>query len=341
MTVSVVIPVRNGEKYLSQAIESVLAQTHRDLELLIIDNGSTDRSLRIMENYARRDGRIRILCRSDRGVAAAANCGLREARGEWVARLDCDDVFLPEKLEKQIAFIRKNPDARIAGTLGYFISETGRVIGLVSGDGPFTKAEFEKMAARCDPVFFIHSSTLVHRMAALDIGGYRERFAQAEDVDLWLRMAEKGCLLLKVPEPLTLYRIHRQSLTMSRNAEQRLHHRWVMACAGARRKGRVEPTLQEFLAGEKDRPWPERLQARREELGERLFQRAALHYACGNPIRLAAFLSAALTLHPRHVVARLYDRKMAPLLGNVPVIDMGGLTPAIPGKEACRYAPGK
>ncbi len=341
MTVSVVIPVRNGEKYLSQAVESVLAQTHRDLELLIIDNGSTDRSLEIMMRYARMDERIRVLLRPDRGVAAAANCGLEEARGEWIARLDCDDIFLPEKLEKQVAFIRKNPDARIVGTLGYFINDAGRIIGLVNTDGPFTKEEFEDMAARGEPVFFIHSSTLMHRETMLAIGGYREQFVQAEDIDLWVRMAEKGHLLLKVPEPLIMYRIHRGSLTMARNAEQRCYHRWAMACADARRQGRGEPPLDEFLQSEKDRPWSIKFRTRRQEIGERFFQRAALHYACEDYLRLTAFLSIAVILHPRHVIARLYDRKMAPLLEGVPAIDIKRFKPMVPGKEACRYAPGK
>jgi len=341
MRISVVIPVRNGEKYLAKAIESVLAQTHRDLELLVIDNGSTDRSVEILTRYARRDGRIRVLCRPDTGVAAAANRGLEETRGEWVARLDCDDVFMPEKLEKQVAFIRKNPDARIVGTLGYFINDAGRVIGLVSAEGPFTKAEFDDMATRGEPVFFIHSSTLMHRETMLAIGGYREQFAQAEDVDLWLRLAEKGHLLLKVPEPLVMYPIHGKSLTMARNAEQRLHHRWIMACAEARRQGREESCLREFLQGEKGRPWSIRFHARRRDAGERFFQRAALHYACGDYLRLSAFLSVAVMLHPRHVLTRLYDRKMAPMLEGVPGIDIHRLAPMIPGKEACRHAPGK
>lgn len=341
MRISVVIPVRNGEKYLSQAIESVLVQTHRDLELLIVDDGSTDSTAAIIRRCASRDSRVRCLSQENRGVAASANRGLEEARGEWVARLDCDDVFLPGKLERQSAFIRKNPDARIVGTLGCFINNAGRVLGLVSTGGPFTKAEFEDMAARGEPVFFIHSSTLMHRETMLAIGGYREQFAQAEDVDLWLRMAEKGHLLLKMPEPLLMYRLHGESLTMSRNAEQRLHHRWAAACAEARRQGREEPCLQEFLQGEKTRPWFPRFHARRSELGERLFQRAALHYACGDCLRLAASLSMAVMFHPRHVIARLYERKMAPLLEGVAAIDMGRLKPMVPGKEACRYAPGK
>jgi hypothetical protein len=226
------------------------------------------------------------------------------------------------------------------GTLGYFINRTGRVIGLVNADGPFTRAQFEKMAGRGEPVFFVHSSTLMHRETVLAVGGYREQFVQAEDVDLWLRMAEKGHLLLKMPEPMLLYRLHGESLTMKRNAEQKRCHRWVMACAEARRKGREEPLLADFLRAEKRRPWPVRLHALLQESGERFYQKAALHYAGGNYPALAACLCLAACLNPGHVIPRLYDRKIAPALENS-LPETSPVPMPIPGvKEACRHAPG-
>jgi glycosyltransferase involved in cell wall biosynthesis len=340
MKISVVIPVHNGEQYLAQAIESVLAQTHRDLELLVIDDGSTDGSRAIMEHYARGDARIRILSQANRGVSAAGNRGFEEARGEWVARLDADDLFLPDKLERQIAFIRQHPDVRIVGTLGYFINRAGKVIGLVSTDGPFTRAQFEKMAGRGEPVFFVHSSTLMHRETVLAVGGYREQFVQAEDVDLWLRMAEKGHLLLKMPEPLLLYRLHGESLTMKRNAEQKCCHRWVMACADARSRGADEPTLDVFLRAEHERPLLVRLRDLRKESGERLYQRAALHYASGDYPALVACLCLASCLNPGHVIPRLYDRKIAPTLEKSLHEKKPVPMPIPRGKEACRHAPG-
>ncbi len=340
MKVSVVIPVHNGERYLTQAIESVLAQTFRDFELLIVDDGSTDGSSAIMDRCARRDARIRILSQVNRGVSAAGNLGFEKARGEWVARLDADDLFLPDKLQRQIAFIRRHPDVRIVGTLGYFINHAGSIIGLVNSDGPFTRAEFERTAGRGEPVFFVHSSTLMHRQTVLAVGGYREQFVQAEDVDLWLRMVEKGHLLLKMPEPLLLYRLHGESLTMKRNAEQKRCHRWVMACADARSRGASEPALDDFLRAERKRPLRVRLCDLRRESGERLYQKAALHYAGGNYPALAACLCLAACLNPGHVIPRLYDRKIAPMLGNSLPEESPVPMPLPGGKEACRHASG-
>jgi len=142
MDVSVFIPVHNGEKYLAQAIESVLGQTHRELELVVIDDGSTDGSLAIMERYARADRRVRVVTQENRGVTATGNRGFEETRGDWVARLDADDLFLPEKIERQLAFVKRHPDLRIVGTRGWFINDRGRSLGLVGTEGPFTREEF-------------------------------------------------------------------------------------------------------------------------------------------------------------------------------------------------------
>jgi glycosyltransferase involved in cell wall biosynthesis len=340
MKVSVVIPVHNGEKYLAQAIESVLAQTFRDFELLIVDDGSTDGSAEIARTFVVKDRRVRLISQPNGGVVSAGNRGLKEARYEWIARLDADDVFLPEKIERQVSFIRRNPDVKIVGTLAWFISAEGFRLGLVGTEGPFCREDFQRLTRDDDPVFFVHSSTLMHRETVLAVGGYRKQFIQAEDVDLWIRMAEARHLMLKVDEPLLLYRLHGASLTMTRNAEQRRHQRWAIACGKARKRGEEEPALNEFILWEKKRPWPERLRAYRSESGERLYQKAALYYACGKYPALASCLCLAVCLNPGHVIPRLYDRKIAPalekgILGKRPV------PIPIPGeKEACRHAPG-
>jgi glycosyltransferase involved in cell wall biosynthesis len=341
MKVSVVIPVHNGEKYLAQAIESVLAQTFRDFELLIVDDGSTDGSRAIAELYARHDGRIRVFSQPNRGVAAAGNRGLQEANGEWVARLDADDVFHPEKLERQIAFINHYPAVKLVGTLAWFINRDGRRLGLVGTEGPFRPEEFHRLAGENSPVYFVHSSTLMHGPTVLAIGGYREPFVLAEDVDLWIRMAERGHLMLKVAEPLVLYRLHGASLTMTRNAEQRRHQRWALACARARKNGRNEPTLEEFSTWEKKRSWSKRVHDFTSETGEILYQRAALHYSCGDYFRTLSLVAASLLLNPWHVIPRLYARKIEPLISQHLKWDQGTPITGVATRKVQWYAPGK
>lgn len=339
MTVSVVIPVHNGERYLAKAVESVLAQTHRDLELLIVDDGSTDATAAIIRRYAARDRRVRVLTQENRGVAAAGNRGLEEASAEWVARLDADDVFLPGKLERQIAFLARYPEARIVGTLACFINHAGKALGIVGTEGPFTPAEYDRLVREDGPIYFVNSSTLMHRETVLAVGGYREAFAPAEDVDLWIRMAERGHLMLKVPELLLLYRLHGKSLTMTQNARQRLLTRWAIACGEARVKGLPEPSCREFMARQKRRPAIQRAHAFRREAGERLYQRAALHYAEQRPLGMIVALIAAAAMHPAHVIPRLYARKLQPLLQGSAWSAKAVAGPD-PATEVLPYAPG-
>jgi glycosyltransferase involved in cell wall biosynthesis len=341
LKVSVVIPVHNGEKYLAQAIESVLAQTHCDLELLLVDDGSTDSSAAIIRRFALQDRRVRVLTQENLGVAAAGNRGLQEAGCEWVARLDADDVFLPGKLERQVGFLCRNPDARIVGTLACFINQAGRPLGLVGTEGPFTRAEYDRFVRGNRPIYFVNSSTLMHRETVLAMGGYREAFAPAEDVDLWIRMTEQGHLMLKIPEPLLFYRMHGESLTMTQNARQRLLHRWAIACGEARVKGLMEPSYSEFVASEKLRPAVERARIFRRETGERLYQRAALHYAEQRPLGMILALMAAAVTHPAHVLPRLYARKIEPLLTGSLRPGMTAVTRQDSAREACPHAPGK
>ena len=341
MNISVVIPVHNGEKYLAQAVESVLGQTHRDLELLIVDDGSTDATAAIIRRYAAGDCRVRCISQENRGVAAAGNRGLEEARFDWAARLDADDVFLPGKLERQIAFLARYPDARIVGTLACFINHAGKPLGLVGTEGPFTPVEYDRLVRGSRPVYFVNSSTLMHRETVLAAGGYREAFAPAEDVDLWIRMAEQGHLMLKVPEPLLLYRLHGASLTMTQNARQRLLHRWAIACGAARTEGVQEPSFGDFIEGEKLRPAGERARIARRETGERLYQNAALHYAEQRPFRMILTLLAAAAMNPAHVIPRLYARKIGPLLNGRLGPGMTAVTGQGSAPEVCLHATGK
>ncbi|MBI5094602.1 MAG: glycosyltransferase family 2 protein [Candidatus Hydrogenedentes bacterium] len=108
--VSVVMSVYNGERYLAEAIESILGQTYRDFEFIIIDDGSTDESLKIVEGYASRDNRIRLVSRPNRGLAAALNDGIEIARAPIIARMDADDVSLPKRFEKQMLYMAQHPE---------------------------------------------------------------------------------------------------------------------------------------------------------------------------------------------------------------------------------------
>mgnify|MGYP001358427466 CR=1 FL=1 len=208
--ISVVMPVYNTEKYVSGAIESILGQTYKDFELIMINDGSTDGSLSIMEKYSRADPRIRLAGRKERqGVAVSLNEGLAMARGEYIARMDADDISLPERFEKQIAFLEEHPDIAVVGSSILVIDPEG--LPLTPCILPPTHEEIDRdlmkylMKRR-----MYHPTMMMRRSVLAAAGGYRKEFA-AEDYDLLLRLVEV-CKVANLPEVLLKYREHFSSV---------------------------------------------------------------------------------------------------------------------------------
>ncbi len=208
-TVSVLMPVYNAARYLAEAVESILGQTFADFEFLIVDDGSTDRSRAILERYAARDGRIRLTSRPNTGHTVALNELLDLARGELVARMDADDVALPERLARQVDYLRAHPDVVCIGTAVHFIDAAGRFLR----DGhPGMDHEAIQERALAGDCPLNHPSVMMRRAALEAVGGYHPESEPAEDLDLWLRLGEVG-LLTNLPDVLMKYRQHTESFS--------------------------------------------------------------------------------------------------------------------------------
>jgi len=208
-TVSVLMPVYNAERYLSEAVESILGQTFADFEFLIVDDGSTDRSRAILERYAARDPRIRLTSRPNTGYAAALNELLGLARGELVARMDADDVALPERLARQVDYLGAHPDVVGVGTAVHFIDAAGRFL---RDRHPGMDHEAIQERALAGDCALNHPSVMMRRAALEAVGGYHVEFMPAEDLDLWLRLGEVG-RLTNLPNVLMKYRQHEASFS--------------------------------------------------------------------------------------------------------------------------------
>lgn len=200
---TVLIPVFNGERYVAKAIESILSQSFSDFELLILDDGSHDRTPQILQDYARRDSRIRLLRHENHGVAYTLDRGIREARGSLIAELGADDLALPERLKKQLAFLGENPDYVLVGGRLRIIDEYDREVGLRKY--PESDADLRQCLLLYNP--FGGPSLMYRRDAALAAGSYTSRFRTCEDYDLVLRLAACG-RVANLAEPLISYRLH-------------------------------------------------------------------------------------------------------------------------------------
>ena len=186
--ITVLLCVFNGETWLRECIQSILDQTYKNLEFLIINDGSTDSSISIIREYAAIDERIKYISHKNIGLTRSLNLGLKEAKGEWIARIDCDDLACKERLEKQIIYAKKlNLD--LVGCQSYSINSNGKFEKFLS-----IPTEHKKLCSNLkrQKKFFKHSSVLFKKKLVLELGGYREVMRRSQDYDLWLRISEIG-----------------------------------------------------------------------------------------------------------------------------------------------------
>lgn len=216
--VSVVMPVYNGERYLKEAVESVLNQTLSDFEFIIINDGSTDNTCAILKSFT--DGRGNLIDQEHQGLIASLNRGLAIARGEYVARMDSDDIALPDRLEKQVAFLRAHPEIGILGTACRLIDEGGLDLGVMRW--PIHDLEIRWTSLLSSP--FGHPTVMVRRDILMRDGlKYDEAFQRVEDYRLWTRVLShtRGGNL---DEPLLRYRVHPDRVTSKFREEQLRNH---------------------------------------------------------------------------------------------------------------------
>jgi glycosyltransferase involved in cell wall biosynthesis len=243
--VSVVMAVHNNAPYLQAAVRSILEQTHSHLEFIIVNDGSTDATASILAQHARNDDRIRVLDQTNAGLTASLIRGVREAKGDLIARMDGDDISLPHRLEHQLSFLAEHKDVVAVGTQVLDIDTYGGFIGqslrecedediqrqLLAGHG----------AAMCHPA-------VMFRRAAYDgVGGYDAAYDTAQDLDLFLRLGEVG-RLANLDSLELLYRIHTAS-TNARKHSRQIRNRDAIVRSAFRRRG-IEFHEGQIL------PWP-------------------------------------------------------------------------------------
>jgi len=204
--------VYNGEKYLRQAIDSILTQTFLDFEFLIINDGSTDKSLEIIESY--NDARIRLIDNGKNiGLIASLNKGIAAARGKYIARMDADDISLPSRLEEQYNFLEANTDIALCGSWAEIIDERGDVCGQYTYP-PLDNRAIKKLLFWHNP--FIHPTVMIRRDVFCEISPYRASFKYIEDYELWSRVLSKFAGA-NIDKFLIKYRRHSGSITRQRN----------------------------------------------------------------------------------------------------------------------------
>jgi len=204
--VSIVLPVYNGEKYLTASLDSVIAQTYQNWELVIINDGSTDDTENLILNY--QDKRIKYLPNdSNRGIIFSLNRGLQESGGVYIARLDADDIALPYRIAKQVEFLSENLDYAMCGSYFQTIDSNGRLLKNVAFPANNRDAQSYLLLHNC----FCHSAIMMRSNIAKELK-YDEKFQVCEDYDLWYRISRTG-KILNLPVFATMYRVHDNNMS--------------------------------------------------------------------------------------------------------------------------------
>jgi len=230
------MPVHNGEAFLAEAIDSVLEEPLSDLELVVVDDGSTDSTPSILADYAARDPRVRVHREEGDNLATVLNRGCRLCRAPLFARLDADDLCVRGRLPAQVEFMRDHPDVVLLGGQALLVNEEGKDFATAR----YPQEDLELRAALETGNPFVHSAIAMSRMAFEAVGGYRENLDHAEDLDLWLRLSAQG-KLANLPQPVVKYRIHARQLSLHKQEDQALHAEAVRLSARARAEGRPDP----------------------------------------------------------------------------------------------------
>lgn len=327
--ISVLMSVRNGISYVRQTIQSIVHQTFSDWEFIIVDNASTDHTVELIESLAAVEPRIRLVQNaSDLGHSGGLNKGLESCRGVWIARIDADDLALPNRLERQLAFVRENPDVQVTSCLGYYINQCGAVVGSIANE--LTTREVFQRYMDCNLAFgILHPGALILRELLVQVGGYRGAFDPANDTDLWGRLADVGALILVQPEALMNYRVHNESISAQSFRVNRLKYQWARDCMRSRRRGEVEPDWEEYIRARENAPGWKKVNRWRKTTARQFYRQSAQNFISGHFIRAFFEWTASLILQPSYAGPRLLKQRLGA---------KGGAVEAAPNTEPTRIS---
>ncbi len=254
-TISVLTCCYNAKDFVEEAVESILHQSYKDFEYVVIDDGSTDKTLSILKKHAVKDRRIVLIEKDHSGLTASLNVGLELAKGKWIARLDADDIAMPERLSHQLEFVQNYHDVVLLG---------GGCIEINTIGAPVKKhtypQEHSALINRLENggAFFPHSSAFFNKELIMKMGGYNLKFTRAQDIDIFLRIGETA-LMACLPMPVVKLRRHPQMIS---NTNQGSLQPTLAMCARLchfRRKSDLsDPSTMEEYVWKKFLKWVEK-----------------------------------------------------------------------------------
>jgi glycosyltransferase involved in cell wall biosynthesis len=286
--------------YLPEAVDSILNQTMPDFRLLILDDGSTDDTAQYLQSL--RDPRADVVRHENRGLGATLNRGIEMCKTKYIARMDADDVSAPERLELQLSYIERNPDAVAVGSQVKFFAGTREF------PGPWEPLDHDRIAKgmMAGHYTICHGASMFQTEGLSRIGGYRVIRGYAEDVDLFLRLFEVG-RAANLKEVLYAIRLHRGSLNFTSQEKVSFGRRFSIECARCRQRGLAEPTEEQFMRNWRS-TWLQQLGGWLDDRSAVEYRRALVELGESRMVTGYLRLGRAALLRPGAVVRRLLGR---------------------------------
>lgn len=305
--ISVLISVYNQENFLAESIDSVLAQTFVDFELIIVDDGSKDSSIKIINEYALKDSRIVPLLLENGGRPRAIGAGVKIAKGKFLAFIDHDDLMSPERLEKQVAYHNDNEDIHASSSHCYYIDEKSAFIGKQQYANLKTKEDSKIAREKKQIVICAFSGLMVYKSVFLELGGLRSEFWPNDDGDFFNRLIEKGYNLVIIQDFLMKYRIH---LNQNSFKNEAFFNRAAYAdhCARLRKDNKSEITFPEFEKILRAKPKLTQFKNRMHHLSLGYHQKAGFAFFTKNYPSFIYLFTIAFVLSPLYVYASVAKR---------------------------------
>ena len=311
--------VYNGQRWLHESIPSILNQSFGDFEFVIVNDGSTDCTLDIIDEYACKDKRIRLVNKPNTGLVDSLNVGLRVSNGEWIARIDADDLSAPNRLNEQYRYVNENSSLVLLGS-GLKIVDQHSMIGktyLYPSGHDQLKTRLLGLQA-----FFAHSSAFYNIRAARHVGGYRTRMRRAQDIDLWLRLMEIGRLGCH-PDPLVSIRKHTDQVSNESGGERQTQDAFVALCSYLIRSHNEVDPIGEMCSDEQFDNFRKHIVLGLEQDGIYAYQsfvaaakNIAIQRIIPDFIALIPMMLSKPDMFIRYLIAALHQRRLAQRLAN-------------------------
>lgn len=314
-SLSVIMPCKNVEAYVEKAILSIMNQTHKDFEFIIINDGSVDKTQQILEKYEAMDHRIKLILNdTSLGLVECINIGIKNSRCDWIARMDGDDISLPDRLEKQMEFIKENPNVKVLGCFAYYIDYNDKIIGKMHLNTTNID-EYWRKIRKGKLIFVPGGASILHKKTILDLGGVNKDFEFIEDLELNMRVALHGYVVMNLPQYLYMYR--KGNITNTANVfllNKKM--RWLKERMKCSRQGMRQPTYEEFVKSEDDESIIPKLKHIREDYASYYFKQFGFSLIRKNYCLSVCLLMLSFILNPVYVLFKLEPRVKDVLMPN-------------------------